>query len=170
MSRAITFLLVITCSAWACGQIIYQPVQYQHGSACKYYYGGSDPRLLAYADRLSAVRAVDRPALVFSDDFPYRDGGALGRTIDNAYNQAYGNVPLYFKKSDLLMQAAVKDGAIVVPPQAPNAKPCIQITPYRKEQKKAMPTITPANSPQPILIIPKSLLKQKLWGSDKLSA
>ena len=82
----------------------------------------------------------------------------LGFTADDARNEAYGNVPLYFRKGDL-MESAYRgaDGSVVVPAQAP-LPGTISITPSR------MPTTRPATqgSPQPIMIFPKGLLDRRL--------
>src|SRR3954468_23928125 len=47
MSRTISFLIVLTFASPSFAQIFYAPIQYQYGTQNKFYYGGSDPRVIA---------------------------------------------------------------------------------------------------------------------------
>ena len=176
-AAALTIAFVAAAGQTARAQTIYEPVRYQYGAQPAYYYGGSDPQVLEYADSLGGCYyrhgteynrrggENDRhvylyPGLlgtlprVFSDCFPYRNASAYGYTAADARNDAYLAVPRYFRKSDLL-EAAVEspDGARVVPPQA---QPRISIRPSRAAgAEEAAPA-----EPRPILIIPKKALER----------
>lgn len=77
---------------------------------------------------------------------------------EDAQNEAYANVPLYYRKSDLLASAyRGPDGHVIVPAQAPLAG-TIDIHPYNHATAQSSAHV----SPQPILIIPKRLLNKPL--------
>ncbi len=84
----------------------------------------------------------------------------LGLTPDDARNDAYNNVPRYFRKRDLLNSAILlPNREIAIPPQAP-LPGTLQLIPAH-----GWPTTQPTTQttqPQPILIIPKGLLDKKL--------
>ncbi len=108
-------------------QVIYEPVQYQYTTARgrTFYYGGDNPHLIARLEqskclpwRLRTFGYLPRPAPVkpFVASRPFDvtpmvvgDCGLDGtghRTISDAMNEAYANVPTYFRKGDLLPKAA----------------------------------------------------------------
>jgi hypothetical protein len=132
------------------------------------YHIGSSIRNVAFNDSFVAPFSNDllhhglqgSMPLTFTDTFsPRTDVWPLGFTPDDARNEAYANVPRYFRKADL-MESAVQtpDGHVFVPPQAP-LPGTIQIMPYHA------PTTQPSMSQPtsgPILIIPKGLLQKKL--------
>jgi hypothetical protein len=84
----------------------------------------------------------------------------LGLTPDDARNDAYNNVPRYFRKRDLLGSAVrLSNRQVAIPAQAP--------LPGTLEMMPAhgWPTTQPATQttqPHPVLIIPKGLLERKL--------
>lgn len=83
-----------------------------------------------------------------------------GFSISDARNAAYANVPLYFRKRDLLASAyRTPDGQVIVPAQAP-LPGTIEITP--SHGPTTQPATAPTTTPSPILIIPKGLLKKSL--------
>ena len=100
------------------------------------------------------------PPVVYSDYLPPGvNGYPYGFNEEAARNEAYANVPLYFRKTDLMAWAhRAHDGTIVVPAQAP-MHGTIQMKPMHHA-----PTTQPSSQPttEPILIIPKGLLDKKL--------
>ncbi|MCC6423225.1 MAG: hypothetical protein IT447_07065 [Phycisphaerales bacterium] len=149
--------LLMAASA-ASAQIIYQPVQYQYDA---FYYGGDDPAMFAKAHRDSCAqyistlhRPVDNvPLRVYSDCLPWANAAIYGMTPNDAYNQAYGSVPRYFRKADLLFSARWVQGALVVPVRAP-AVPRIEIKPFHRQTPSTQPTA------RPLLIIPRDALER----------
>jgi hypothetical protein len=152
-----------------------------------FYYGGSNPAVFAAAANQqqrwhlgSSIRNIGfgeqfvgrigddllhhglpgNIPMTFSDLFPpYMNAWPMGFTADDARNEAYANVPLYFRKADLMESAVMlPDGNIHVPAQAP-LPGTIQIMPYHPPTTQPA-TTTPASGP--ILIIPKGLLNKKL--------
>ena len=155
-----------------------------------FYYGGTNPLVLAagrnlqYRYNASVDPASDisvslasegrfgynllHHGLIGSPHFVYTDALPAGVIATpygfdeaDARNEAYANVPLYFRKADILAFAwRAPDGSVVVPPQAPPPG-TIVITPSRG------PTTQPASqpAPQPILIIPKRLLNKPLQAA-----
>jgi hypothetical protein len=116
VSVAALFLVCIffhTVSA----QIIYQPVQYQYGTTAKFYYGGSNPDLIWYGYAQPSAGPVQ--LTIYSDARPYENVAIYGYTVSDARNEAYANVPRYFRKRDLLATAQpAPDGSLVVGPQS----------------------------------------------------
>jgi hypothetical protein len=151
-------------------QVIYQPVQYQYGSREKFYYGGREPAIIAAASTFDQYRAAyerstrayneygrlaQSPLYVYSDVLPYNDAGLFGYTAMDAMNDAYANVPRYFRKADLLQSAERQpDGTLTISSRVepgrvgPGYLPAgsIDIHPYKR------------TTGGPILIIPKRLL------------
>lgn len=169
-AAAVVLLSVVASSASA--QVIYEPVQYQYGEAMKYYYGGSNPGMHAYADRVACrngypssmlnsysslyntVGQIGERRLVLSDCMPYRNAAVFGYDANDARNEAYANVPRYFRKSDLLAAAIpAGDGTLVVPAQArPSAAAMAH------DLRDAKPSDP---KPRAILILPKKGLKKE---------
>jgi hypothetical protein len=93
-------------------QIIFKPVQYQYGSDFHYYYGGSDPAVLARGDRLLAMFEAAKSygagdvrghrgdwvvgSQLYSDAFPSRDPALFAFTAEDAANEAAENCPRFF--------------------------------------------------------------------------
>ena len=48
--RVALIAVVLVCSSQSFGQVIYEPVRYQYGEQNKFYYGGSDARIIRYAE------------------------------------------------------------------------------------------------------------------------
>lgn len=111
----------------ALAQVIYEPVQYQYTTARgrTFYYGGNDPHLIARMEQSKCLRwrlrtfgYLPRPApvkpFVASRPFDVTPvvvdycglDGAARSTIADAMNEAYANVPTYFRKGDLLPTVA----------------------------------------------------------------
>lgn len=176
MAFGLSLLLTGVCSA----QTVYEPVasQYRVGDRT-FYYGGSDPRAVAYATRAVAGVGVGRssregrtgvaylrsgligrpPEYVVSDALPLRNAVVYGYTSVDARNDAAASVPTFFRGSDLAAAAVPSPDGIgkVVPAQAVGA---IDVRPWRGSPNKAPApqTTLPATQPKPVLIIPKSLL------------
>jgi hypothetical protein len=178
MFRVALIAVVLACASQSFGQVIYEPVRYQYGEQNKFYYGGSDPRIIDYgygvrdaAGRYGRVHGFDfvsgnidthrevsnEPEHVYSDCLGYQNARVYGFTATDARNEAYANIPTYFRKSDLLRAAVPGDGAWVVPAQA---------QPIPANMGEPMVRITPATTrgamlPKPLFIIPKKALEQK---------
>jgi hypothetical protein len=168
------------CSA-SSAQVIYAPVQsqYQIGN-CTFYYGGNNARVFQYAqaklgelnkqESLYATWTEGRPGgnylhrglineprqTTFNDAAPYQNAIVYGYTSVDARNDAYANVPCFFRMADLRAQAVpAADGVgVVVPAQAAGT---IDIHPTHR----VAPATNPATQPKPVMIIPKKLLEKK---------
>jgi hypothetical protein len=169
MSRA-TLLLVLLCATPAFSQIVYEPVKYQHGTQRKFYYGGSDPRILAWGERpatptwgringwafasanISTCREVaSERERVFTDAIPFQDASYYGFTANDARNEAYGRLPLVFRKADLLQSAYLRaDGVAFVPADAP-----MPVRPGYIVIKAWYGTAAPVSHPRPLMILPR---------------
>ena len=163
-AAAVVVLFVAASSASA--QVIYEPVRYQYGDALKYYYGGNNPAMFDYAERVlcrngypnsmlrnytnlyNTVGQVGENKIILTDCLPLHNAAAYGFTVNDARNEAYGNVPLYFRKRDLLDAAIpAADGTLVVPAQA---------RPREMGMARDMRSATPTEpKPRAILILPK---------------
>jgi hypothetical protein len=169
---AAAFLLVSGFASAASAQVFYEPVRYQYGHGDgTFYYGGHDPRVFSYArqdirrERVWSrftMEPVVQPLRVYSDDIPfvnladnhsYTSYGSY--TPADAHNEAYANVPRYFRKSDLLRAAVVNHhGDVVVPA---HAKPVMDITVVRPFGTLTQPAVPKGT----ILIIPKEFFKKQ---------
>lgn len=140
ITAAVAGLLLLGSSSYAGAQTIYEPVQYQYGEGDhRYYYGGSDPAVFDTAERRACVdrlgdydydtdrythayvhrRLIGQLDRVYSDCVPYVNARAYGYLPVDAANDAYANVPRYFRMRDLARAAVVEpDGTRVVPAQA----------------------------------------------------
>lgn len=130
----------------AFGQVFYEPASHQYGTRVKFYYGGSDPHVIARANGYDRTRRpyitdarhpdafgepVTPPLRVYHDSFPYQNAALYGYTANDALNQANASVPCYFRKSDLLKAAAQQpDGSLKVPAWAGSIFPA----PVAREQ------------------------------------
>jgi len=175
----IATLLSMLFAAVSSAQVFYEPVQSQYRTEhSTYYYGGSNPRAHEYAyQRLdcfyhAASRLEGRfgtgylhrnligrpPQYVISDCAIYRNASVYGYTSVDARNEAYTNVPRFFRMADLYKSARpLEGGGFVVPAQAPGT---IDIRPY--VAPGADPATSPATrsatgdaEPKAILIIPR---------------
>jgi hypothetical protein len=156
-------------------------------SAPTFYYGGSDPLIFdqaaarqqrfntgpsdhyigtsyaregRYGYNVTNNATLNDVPVTYSDLLPSGiNAYPQGFSIGDARNAAYANVPLYFRKRDLLASAyRTPDGNVVVPAQAP-LPGSIEIKPSHG------PTTQPSTAPvepSPILIIPKRLLNKPL--------
>jgi len=179
MFRVALIAVVLACASQSFGQVVFEPVRYQYGDQNKFYYGGSDPRIIeqAYGPRDAAGRwgrvhgfdfvsanidthreVSSEPERVFTDARGFENARIYGFTATDARNEAYANIPTYFRKADLLRAAVPTESGWVVPAQAypipANAVngPMIRITPA---------TTRGAMLPKPSFIIPKKALEQK---------
>lgn len=117
----------------------------------------------AYALNRTGIANIS-PAVTYTDLLPAGvNAYPYGYSPTDARNDAYANAPLYFRKGDLLASGyRTPDGSIVVPAEAP-LPGTVEVRPAHA------PTTQPATEPaasQPILIIPKGLLKKKLNSSS----
>jgi hypothetical protein len=110
------------------GQVIFAPVQYQYGADFHYYYGGSDPAVLARGDELSAMFEASQtygagdvdahrdrlvvPDRIYSDAFPDRNPALFGFTAGDASNEANAAAPRFFRMSDELAAARAADQCV----------------------------------------------------------
>ena len=168
---AAAFAVMVVSSSIANAQIIYEPVRYQYGEGNhRYYYGGNDPLVLEMAERQRCLdemtdypygsdrhtdaylhyRLIGRLERVYSDCVPYVNARVYGYRPVDAANDAYRNVPTYFRKADLMRAAVVMpDGTSVV---AAQARPVVV---YDDDDHRAV--TRPAIRPRAIIkIIPRS--------------
>lgn len=157
----------------ASAQVIYEPVRYQYGAGVEqFYYGGHDPLLFqhvgadiartTYESRVTWTPATPRPR-IYSDVVPLQNVGSHEYTsystftIDDARNEAYANVPRYFRKRDLLRS---RDNYVTEPEAG---APALVVPAYaepRIEIRVVRPfgvTTAPAVQRGGILIIPKKV-------------
>lgn len=156
MSRMIA-LLVLCLGLPASAAIVYEPVQYQYKSGNKtYYYGGADPAMHRFANRWVDPRInrdaegqrSDKPIYVYTDSLPRLNGALFGLRPVDAMNEAYRNMPRYFRKADSLRSARRDEtGTIVVPAQPPMGSGTIIIKPWVAPRS--------LREPRPLIIIPK---------------
>ena len=166
--------LALTAAAHA--QVVYEPVNVQHGGQNTYYYAGTDPTIHEAAKFPSAPGAawgrtngyafvsgkravVERRARIFTDSLGSFDARVYGMTVADVVNEANARVPRYFRKSDLLNGAsAERDGTLKVSPYQPG-QPAAQA-------EKGTIIIKPSQPPLfrrgPVIVIPKALLEKKL--------
>jgi hypothetical protein len=157
-------------------------------NAPAFYYGGSDPQVFdeaanrqerfnmgpslhyigtsyaqegRFAYNLANSTVTNVLPVTYTDLIaPGINAYPYGFSISDARNAAYANVPLYFRKRDLLASAyRAPDGNVIVPAQAP-LPGTIEITP--SHGPTTQPATAPTTTPTPILIIPKRLLKKSL--------
>jgi hypothetical protein len=147
----LSLLLTVAIASLAQSQTIYLPPQYEYGSGIdRYYYGGSDPRIFARAERDMAARRLsgvaDSLPMVYSDALPtHPNAYYYGVTASDARDQAYNAMPRYFRMRDLVGHVEA-DGSVTVP--ASGAGETV-IKPYAK------PAATTRKSGV-IIIIPKA--------------
>jgi hypothetical protein len=168
---AIAAVLLCVAASSASAQVIYEPVQYQYGDAMKYYYGGNDPAMHAYADRVlcrngfpssmynnytslhNTIGQIGEKKIVMTDCLPLRNAAVFGFDANDARNEAYANVPRYYRKGDLLNAAVpAGDGTLTVSAQA---------QPRAMGMARDMRSATSVEpKPRAILILPKKGLKK----------
>ena len=164
--------------------IIYEAPNYEyrdpHHDGPTFYYGGSNPLVLAYGRMYQAryntgvdpqrnvaateghygynlvhTGLIGNAPFVFSDRLPAGvNAFPYGFSVSDARDQAYRSIPLSFRMADLRGYPD-RDGNIIVP--AHQSRGLIDIHPMA-------PTTQPASAPttEPILIIPKGLLNKPL--------
>ncbi|HQY89034.1 MAG TPA: hypothetical protein PK402_10265 [Tepidisphaeraceae bacterium] len=179
MIRFTLLLLALTTliTNRAQAQIFYEAPRSQYGDQNPYYYGGDDARMHQLANvgtdasrgfgRVNGFEfvgprgvVVRQQPRVYIDGFGYQNAAELwGATPNDAYNDRLASMPTYWKKSDLLASAVVRDGVKIVPASSPNVQPArstgtIEIRPYDPRKRRG-----------PLLIIPKSRLDQPLISS-----
>jgi len=167
---AVAAVLLSVAASSASAQVIYTPVQYQYGDVMRYYYGGNSAHQFAFVDRLacrngypssmndnytslrSTIGAISENPVVLTDCMPLRNAAVYGYTANDARNEAYANVPRYFRKGDLINAATVAaDGTLVVSAQAQPVS----------GMAHDMHTTKPGElKPRAILILPKKGLKK----------
>jgi hypothetical protein len=167
---AAAFGLVASLGLSASAQVIYEPVQYQYQyNGCTFYYGGHDPHVFDHVARdiertsyQSLATSVHvRPHLrVYSDNIPFQNladnsySSYRSYSAADAQNEANANVPLYFRKSDLLRAAQPDvDGTFVVPA---HAQPPMDVD---IRVPAAVRSATRPTARGTILIIPRKMLQ-----------
>lgn len=171
-SIAAAVVVLVGSSSLVNAQVIYAPVQYQYGQGRhQYYYGGSDPGVFHMAEHRRALdelsdhpytsdryndaylhhRLIGQLDRVYSDVVPHGNARVYGYLPVDAANDAYANVPRYFRKADLIRAAVVlPDGSAVVPPQA---LPVVDEDELAARRARA--TTRAVVRPRAILIFPK---------------
>jgi hypothetical protein len=167
----ICFCSIASVAPVASAQVIFQPLQYQYGTNSMFYYGGSDPRMIArgLADDKGRCGmpgySADAPTRIYCDCMPGLNARVYGMTVADAANQASMNAPRYFRKRDLLAAAVPQsDGSFVVPAQAQPVRGTIVIKPshaMHPVHPSTQPT-QPTSAPGPVIIFPKELLDRPL--------
>jgi hypothetical protein len=169
LAAAAFAVVVVASSSLAGAQTIYAPVQYQYGvEQYRYYYGGSDAVVFDRAERTMAIdeltdiphdsrrytqayvhlNLIGQLDRVYSDVIPSLNARTFGYLPRDAANDAYANVPRYFRKADLVAAAVeLPDGSRIVPSQARPAE----------LSREARSATRPASEirPRAIIIIPK---------------
>ena len=168
---ALAAVVLSVAASSASAQVFYEPVRYQYGESMKFYYGGSHPHQFDYAERVACrngypsstlnsytslhhtIGQIGENKLVLTDCMPLRNAAVFGYNANDARNEAYANVPRYFRKGDLLNAATVAaDGSLVVPAQA---------KPVAMDMARDMRVSKPGElKPRAILILPKKGLKK----------
>ena len=172
LAPALAAVALSAIASSASAQVIYEPVRYQYGHGMKYYYGGTNASMHAYADEVlcrngypsshsprhtglhDTLGQIGEQRYVYTDCLPRRNAAVYGYTAVDAYNEANANVPLYFRKRDLLNAATVaEDGTLVVSAYA---------KPVAEGAKRDMRVARPGEpKPRAILILPKKGLKRE---------
>jgi hypothetical protein len=121
----------------------------------------SSPLVGPLTDNLLHHGDMGAAPITYSDSLPPGSNAyPYGLTPDDARNDAYSNVPRYFRKRDLMNSAILlPTREVAIPAQAP-LPGTLQMLPVH-----GWPTTQPAtqsSQPTPILIIPKGLLDKKL--------
>jgi hypothetical protein len=162
MIRNVVLAVVALAPSLAAAQVVFEPVRYQyHGDRSTFYYGGSDPSVIAYGKQVDELRPQTSPAAddytrpilrsrVYSDVVPFWNAAIYGWSPSDARNEANASLPRYFRKRDLFPLPSDVRGLITVPAQA---QP-VRLTPTTRVEPK---TVT---RPSPILIIPKDALRK----------
>ncbi len=175
--------LLVASNSFA--QTIYEPLQYQFGRENKYFYGGTDPRVHEYANRLASpgrtygrvqgyrwvtkTRIVEREQpRIYTDLFPGENAWFYDYSADDAVNDLRAQQPRYFRKGELTQNATVlPDGTRVVPAiPAASSNPCIN--PARPGEIIIRPSTQQAKKPT-VFRFPKELLEKKLDATGNAS-
>jgi hypothetical protein len=188
--RCLAFLLAALCASSAFAQILYEPIHYQYSTGNgdeKFCYGGSDPRILCYANnycpayhygginihRFDAGASFNQPSpmyqreRVFSDCVRGLDASYFGYTCADARNDAYANAPLYFRKADLINSAIREpDGSLTVPSSGQIYVAPVRTAPARSPRDLSIRPTTRPTSGQ-VIIIPKKLLDRPVKDFEK---
>lgn len=193
-SLAVCLLGIVSSAASAAVIYAPVQYQYRDPSmnAPAFYYGGSDPQVFdeaanrqqrfntgpsghyigtsyagegRFAYNLANSTIANVLPVTYTDAMaPGINAYPYGFSISDARNAAYANVPLYFRKRDLMASAYVaQDGNVIVPVQAP-LPGTIEIKP--SHGATTQPATAPTTTPSPILIIPKGLLKKSVNPSN----
>lgn len=185
VSSAVAAVMLFVVSSSASAQVIYMPVQVQHGTDMKYYYGGTDPGMHHYADHVacrngypnahtgphySSLRhtlgQIGERRLILSDCLPYRNAAVYGYREHDAVNEANASVPLSFRMRDQLDAALpVGDGTFIVPAHGIRHREAHYVA--SMERRLAPPADI---KPRAILILPKKAPKQADTKAVKLVA
>jgi hypothetical protein len=171
VSCAFAAVLVCVLASSASAQTIYMPVQVQHGTDMKYYYGGSNPDMADYADRVACrngypsartgnfysslyctIGQIGENRLILSDCLPYRNAAVYGYREHDAVNEAYAAMPRYYRKSDQTLSAIpAGDGTMIVPATPPTGDQHHGMNADQNVMKPASGEI----KPRAIIILPK---------------
>jgi hypothetical protein len=180
MLRLIVGACVLAFASVAGAQTIYEPVQYQYGTGSTFYYGGSDRAVIERGTAETKGYCGQRgytgtPTLIYCDAAPTYNARVLGMTVDDARNEAYGNVPRFFRMRDARVNARVEeDGTVVVPAQGRKVerylgmeRHTMTIVPSRKwPATKA----TTKGTTGPVIVIPKDMMDRPVLKKKELVA
>jgi hypothetical protein len=176
MLRTIVGACVLACASVAGAQTIFEPVQYQYGMGSTFYYGGSNraviERGVAETQGYCGQRGyTGTPTLIYCDAAPTYNARVIGMTIDDARNEAYANVPRFFRMRDARVNARVQeDGSVVVPAQGKKVERYVGM-------EQARVTIVPSRkwpatkgTTGPVLVIPKDMMDRPVLKKKDLVA
>jgi hypothetical protein len=132
------------------------------------------------------------PIRVYSDALPRRNAATAGFTASDARNEAYWNIPRYYRKADEMKTAYVDHTGAVIVPAIPIRDEDTQrvrlagrelvgrggiiIRPWDRDNDErpatttspsTMPTASRTESRKPVIIIPKDLLNRPLSSFKK---
>jgi hypothetical protein len=174
VSLAVGLIVVLSLSLITSAATVYEPVQFQYQAQARkgvvtYYYGGSNPAVAEHVERSACLQwgpnttppgfiaVAPHTPRVYSDCAHYMNSSIYGYTPTDARNDAYNNVPRYFRMADLHRAGYVaSDGTHVVPAQA---RP-VTTDEVRTDSAATQPAT------QPILIIPKKMLEKPAHSAD----
>ena len=170
VSSAVAAVMLLVVASSASAQVVFMPVKYQHNAGMTYYYGGSDPTMHAYADRVACrngypsvtvgdhysslhctLGQVGENRVILSDCLPYRNAAVYGYREHDAANEASASVPRYFRMRDQLEGAVpAADGSLIVPASGVSRH-------HHATDLASRPATAPAGElkPRAIIILPK---------------
>lgn len=157
--------IVLSLTAAASAQTVYEPVKYQHGRYGETFYGGANPNALTVPGALytPATAALSQrfyvtasgryirfdtrtpmiPTHIYSDLAPYTEVSQYGYTVADARNEAYLNAPRFQTAGTLSMVPGIQiphteiQGGMLAGPIVTQAIEATTTQPPQREQPPA---------------------------------